>query len=50
MVPASPYRPALGLKKNPALIAASGKNLKRGNAHGDNMVVNEKCVIVFLGK
>jgi hypothetical protein len=38
MVPASPYGPALGskVKKNPASIAASGKNRKCGHARSYN--------------
>jgi hypothetical protein len=57
MILASPCGPALGSKskvqKNPTSIAASGKNRKRDNAHGDKMAVHglyEKCDVVFLGK
>jgi hypothetical protein len=52
MVLTSPYGSALGSKvqKNPALIAASGKNRKRDNAQRDNMAVQGKCDVVFLGK
>jgi hypothetical protein len=40
-VSVSPYVPALSseVEKNPASIAASEKNRKRGCAHGDNMAV-----------
>jgi hypothetical protein len=52
MVSASPYVPALGseIERNPASIAASGKNRKNGCAHGDNMAVYGKCEVVFLKK
>jgi hypothetical protein len=48
----SPYDSALGskVKRIPVSIAASGKNRKRDNAHGDNMAVYGKCDVVFLGK
>jgi hypothetical protein len=51
-VSVSPYVPALGLEveKNLASIAASGKNHKPVNAHGNNMAVYGKCDVVFLGK
>jgi hypothetical protein len=44
-VSVSPYVPALGseVENNPASIAASEKNRKRGCAHGDNMAVYGEC-------
>jgi hypothetical protein len=36
--------------KNPALIAASGKNHKHGKTHGDNIAVYEKQEVVSLEK
>jgi hypothetical protein len=51
-VSVSPYVPALGseVEKNPASIAASEKNRKRGCAHGDNMAVYGECEVVSLEK
>jgi hypothetical protein len=51
-VSVSPYVSALGSKveKDPASIAASEINRKRGCAHVDNMAVYGECEVVFLEK